>query len=81
MSNPHENASALFPVNSLEQEIKNLQKQQADAQKKIKELLFAEDIPGGVTFASEIFDLQQSKLRLDTEIQILRNRIQRLKTA
>jgi CHAD domain-containing protein len=46
---------------------------------RIRELRAAEDFRAGKTFAGEIFTMQQEKLRLETEVHILRNRIKRIR--
>lgn len=79
MKNHNENASKSQQISELERQIKALQAEQQSVQARIKKLLFTEDIKSGITFQSDIFTLQQSKLRMDTEIQLLQARIGRLK--
>jgi hypothetical protein len=45
----------------------------------VRELRETEDIPSGKIFAKDIFNLQQEKHCLETEIQILRNKIRRIR--
>lgn len=79
MTNHSANESELLQIEKLEKQIKALQEKQAHIQKRIKEFLFAEDADSGITFHADIFTLQQSKLRMDTEIQLLQACIGRLK--
>lgn len=79
MKNHSGNELKLQEINALEDQITELRTEQADIQKQIKELLFTEDIKAGITFETDIFTLQQSKLRIDTEIQFAQARIGRLK--
>jgi len=46
--------------------------------KRIRELMAAEDVRAGVTFAKEIFEAKQEKLALETEMEIARRRRNRL---
>lgn len=52
--------------------------QHAALEKHIRELRAAEDFRAGVTFAKEIFEAQQEKLALATEMEITRRRRKRL---
>jgi predicted RNase H-like nuclease (RuvC/YqgF family) len=47
--------------------------------KRIMELRDTEDVKAGRIHAQDIFRLQQEKLRLDTEIHLLQNRINRFR--
>jgi hypothetical protein len=47
---------------------------------RIKELRDTEDIKAGRIHAQDIFRLQQEKLRLETEIHLLQNRIKRFRS-
>lgn len=65
-------------IEAIEKEIGRFRAEQAEAQAKVKELLQREDPARGITFHEDIFRLQQDKLRLDTEIQILQVKLRRL---
>ncbi len=78
MTSPSESESESQQIKRIEQEIENFRKEQALAQAKAKELLQNEDPALGITFHEDIFRLQQDKLRLDTEIQILQVKLRRL---
>jgi hypothetical protein len=65
-------------IETIEKEIGRFRAEQAEAQAKVKELLQREDPARGITFHEDIFRLQQDKLRLDTEIQILQVKLRRL---
>ncbi|PKN42560.1 MAG: hypothetical protein CVU60_06110 [Deltaproteobacteria bacterium HGW-Deltaproteobacteria-18] len=65
-------------IETIEKEIGRFRAEQAEAQAKVKELLQREDPASGITFHEDIFRLQQDKLRLDTEIQILQVKLRRL---
>ena len=78
MTSPNESESESQQIKRIEQEIDNFRNEQALAQAKAKELLQNEDPAHGITFHEDIFRLQQDKLRLDTEIQILQVKLRRL---
>lgn len=80
MTSPNESESESQQIKRIEQEIDDFRKEQAMAQAKAKELLQNEDPASGITFHEDIFRLQQDKLRLDTEIQILQVKLRRLKS-
>jgi len=80
MTNPNVNESESQQIETIEKEIDAFRNEQAAAQVKAKELLLREDPANGITFHEEIFRLQQDKLRLDTEIQILQVKLRRLKS-
>ena len=65
-------------IEAIEKEIGRFRAEQAEAQTKVKELLQREDPARGITFHEDIFRLQQDKLPLDTEIQILQVKLRRL---
>ena len=65
-------------IETIEKEIGRFRAEQAEAQAKVKELLQREDPARGITFHEDIFRLQQDRLRLDTEIQILQVKLRRL---
>ena len=81
MSNPKNNAgvSASEAIAVLESEIVAFSRQQADCADRINKLLLTEDPTRGIVFAKEIFTLQQEKLRLEVEMQIRRNKINRIR--
>lgn len=63
---------------SLEKQVEELTATQAATVDRIKRLMAAERPFEGITFAPEIFEAQQEKLRLEVEIDIRRKRIRRL---
>ena len=67
-------------IASLEAEIRDFTSQRESCARKVKELLFSENISQGVVYAKEIFRLQQDKLRLQVEIDCRRNKINRIRT-
>ncbi len=88
MNNPNANASAWNPnddhtrhILALEEEISTFQRQQTALLERIRQLREAEAKDPGCTHAAEIFQLQQEKLRLDTEILFRRNKIRLLQSA
>lgn len=80
MTSPNVNESESQQIETIEKEIAAFRNEQAAAQVKAKELLLREDPARGITFHEDIFRLQQDKLRLDTEIQILQVKLRRLKS-
>ena len=78
MTSQNENESESQQIKTIEKEIGRFKAEQAAAQAKVKELLLQEDPARGITFHEDIFRLQQDKLRLDTEIQILQVKLRRL---
>jgi len=78
MTSQNESESESQQIKTIEKEIGRFKAEQADAQAKVKELLLQEDPASGITFHEDIFRLQQDKLRLDTEIQILQVKLRRL---
>ncbi|UTF50032.1 hypothetical protein NLA06_15960 [Desulfomicrobium sp. ZS1] len=78
MTSLNVNESESQQIKTIEKEIAKFKAEQADAQAKVKELLLQEDPARGITFHEDIFRLQQDKLRLDTEIQILQVKLRRL---
>jgi len=78
MTNQSVNESESLQIEAIEKEIGRFRAEQAEAIAKVKELLLQEDPARGVTFHEDIFRLQQDKLRLDTEIQILQVKLRRL---
>lgn len=78
MFNPEEEKKLSEQVFELETEISALTSQRDAVTKKVRELRDAEDVQAGQVFASEIFSLQQEKLRLDVDIEFRRKKINRL---
>jgi hypothetical protein len=78
MTNQSVNESESQQIETIEKEIGRFRAEQVEAQAKVKELLQREDPAHGITFHEDIFRLQQDKLRLDTEIQILQVKLRRL---
>jgi hypothetical protein len=68
-------------IQALEAEILDLKQQKLCSEQEAKRLLAAEDARANVSFPKEIFTQQQNKLRLDVEVQLRRNKINRLKLA
>ncbi len=81
MSNLKQNAdaSASEAIAALEQEIRDISRQQADCADRVKKLLFEEKPNQGIVFAKEIFTLQQEKLHLEVELQARRNKVNRIR--
>ena len=78
MTSQNEKESESQQIETIEKEIARFKAEQDEAQAKVKELLLNEDPALGITFHEDIFRLQQDKLRLDTEIQILQVKLRRL---
>ncbi len=78
MTSQSANESESRQIESIEKEIGRFKVEQAEAMARVKELLQREDPARGITHHKEIFRLQQDKLRLDTEIQILRVKLRRI---
>jgi hypothetical protein len=78
MTSQNVNESESQQIETIEKEIARFKAEQDEAQAKVKELLLNEDPARGITFHEDIFRLQQDKLRLDTEIQILQVKLRRL---
>jgi hypothetical protein len=78
MTSQNVNESESQQIKTIEKEIARFKAEQDEAQAKVKELLLQEDPARGITFHEDIFRLQQDKLRLDTEIQILQVKLRRL---
>ena len=92
MQNPHAEESS--PMESMEsflqkplpETISELEAQMAligavqkDCDKKIRELMAAEDVEKGIVFPQEIHELHQQKNMLETHMQYRRVRINRLR--
>jgi hypothetical protein len=65
-------------MDELQKQIDQLRAERASTQKRIKDLLLAEDPANDIFFHEEIFRLQQDSLRMEREIQILQARLRRL---
>jgi hypothetical protein len=78
MTSQNVNESESQQIKTIEKEIARFKAEQDEAQAKVKELLLQEDPARGITFHEDNFRLQQDKLRLDTEIQILQVKLRRL---
>jgi hypothetical protein len=64
-------------ITAIEQEIAAFEKEQAECVARIRALQAEEDPVNGVFRHAEIHAAKQDKLRLDTEIQFCKNRINR----
>lgn len=82
MSNAAESASdnpqLSDDVNVLEAEAAKFAHLITECEKRIRELMDAEDPKNGVFHHAEIHQLQQDKLRYDVEVKFRRNKINRL---
>lgn len=82
MSNAAESASdnpqLSDDINVLEAEVAKFTHLIKECEKRIRELMDAEDPKQGVFHHEEIFQLQQDKLRYDVEAKFRRNKINRL---
>jgi len=76
-----EDESAFKAIEHLKQEIKELEEKIVRCEQKIKELRAKEDLEQKIFFAQEIFQLQQEKLVLTTEVLFRQNKIKRLQFA
>lgn len=75
-------ADALSPaseIEALEEEIKDFSNQRESVMQTIRDLRAAEDRETGKHSASEIFMLQQEKLRLDAEVDYREKMIRRIR--
>jgi ubiquinone biosynthesis protein UbiJ len=81
MTAPNAAESASEQIESLEKEITDFERMLAEHQTSITTLMDREDPQQGIVFPEEIFTLRQDVLRVRTEIQIRRNRINRLRQA
>jgi hypothetical protein len=63
----------------LEAEIADLERQKKSSEDLVQDLMAKEDPKAGVYFAQEIFQAGQDKLRLATEIEIRKKRINRIR--
>lgn len=65
-------------VEELSRQLAKLTECKAATVARIRELMAAEDVRAGKTFAKEIFEAQQEKLTLETEMEIARRQRKRL---
>lgn len=66
-------------IRTLEDEIKELEREKAECRKSEWRLREAEDPGAGVQHAQEIFELGQTRLRLEVEIDILGRKVRRIR--
>lgn len=78
MTSLHESVSASVQIDQIQLEISALRRHQEALCASIKDLLFRENPEKGTVFSREIFQLQQDKLRVETEIQFHEVRLRRL---
>jgi len=81
MNLTQEDESAFKTIENLRREIKELEEKIALCEQKIKTLRNKEDLEQKIFFAQEIFQLQQEKLVLTTEVLFRQNKIKRLQFA
>ncbi|SDN66837.1 hypothetical protein [Desulfonauticus submarinus] len=77
--NQVDDASALAKIKNLEQEIEHFKQKLSECEKKIKYFREKEDHQKKIFFAQEIFNLQQEKLVIQTEIKFRQNKITKLR--
>lgn len=65
-------------VAELTRQLAELGERKAAVEKRVRDLMAAEDVRAGVYYAKEIFEAKQEKLALDTEWEIARRRRNRL---
>jgi hypothetical protein len=65
-------------IEELTAKLASLTERKAAVEKRVRDLMAAEDCRAGITFAKEIFEAQQEKLVLTTEMDITRRRRKRL---
>lgn len=65
-------------IEELSTKLSELTERKVAVEKRIRELLDAEDVQAGITYAQEIFQAKQEKLALDTEMEITRRQRKRL---
>ena len=65
-------------VAELTRQLAELGERKAAVEKRVRDLMAAEDVRAGVYHAKEIFEAKQEKLALDTELEIARRRRNRL---
>ncbi|WP_428565719.1 MAG: hypothetical protein ACP59X_05085 [Solidesulfovibrio sp. DCME] len=71
-------ATADEQIAALDAESVALAERKAAVEKQVRELMAAEDCRAGVYYAQEIFAAKQEKLVLETQLEILRRRRNRL---
>ncbi|GAB7079664.1 hypothetical protein [Megalodesulfovibrio paquesii] len=71
-------ASNFAEISRLREEIANLESEKRAAETRAQQLRASENPALGVYFAQEIFQAQQEKLRLEVEIKLRKNKINRL---
>ncbi|NJB68819.1 erythromycin esterase-like protein [Desulfobaculum xiamenense] len=81
METRKDDVSVSDDIETLSREFEEFKLQKEAAEAQVKNLRNAEDPKNGVFYAQEIFHLQQDKLRLDTEMEIRRRRMNRLRMA
>lgn len=74
-----ESESPAEAIARCEAELAAFTQERDDCVKRCRELLAAEDPAAGVFHAAEIFRLQQSKLRLEVEMEFRRKKINRIR--
>lgn len=77
MTNDHDPAVSL-QIEELTTKLAALTERKTAAQTRVRELMAAEDCRAGITFAKEIYEAQQEKLTLETEMEITRRQRNRL---
>ena len=65
-------------IEELTAKLASLTERKAAAEKRVRDLMAAEDCRAGITFAKEIFEARQEKLALATEMEITRRQRKRL---
>lgn len=65
-------------VEELARQLAELTGRRDAAVRRVRELMAAEDVRAGVFYAKEIFEAKQEKLTLETEMEIVRRRRNRL---
>jgi hypothetical protein len=65
-------------IEALSSQLAKLAERKKAAEQRVRELMAAEDVRGGVTYAQEIFEAKQEKLVLETEMEIARRQRNRL---
>lgn len=75
---PDPDAATMREVEELAAQIAGLTEKREAVLNRVRELMAAEDPKAGIFHAQEIFAARQEKLTLDTEIEIVRRRRNRL---
>ncbi|MEA4858528.1 MAG: hypothetical protein AAGU21_10855 [Solidesulfovibrio sp.] len=71
-------ANVAEEIAALDVELAELAEKKAIVEKRVRELMAAEDLRAGVFHAQEIFAAKQEKLTLVTQLEIVRRRRERL---